>query len=241
MMPTATHAVGSDGGFYLGHTLSGSRQPVRFNIREGSDSDRNTAVLCVGALGTGKTTLAQKLEYEGFLDGARVIDCDPKGDHRFHLLEEVAPHVECVTLRPDPTLRGMLDPLRVAPAHLRQDAAVSFLRDLLPGRAEPAWETAIVAAVDRVITRAREPTCSEVVGALRDGDETEQQVAHGARGLCPLGAHPARLRRPRCAAAGCRHAAGHLSADPRPARARAGGAAGGVLPVRAGRPSRSCG
>ena len=66
MMPTAAHAVGSDGGFYLGHTLSGSRQPVRFNIREGSESNRNTAVLCVGALGTGKTTLAQKLDTRPF-------------------------------------------------------------------------------------------------------------------------------------------------------------------------------
>ena len=118
MMPTATHAAGSRRGFYLGHTLSGSRQPVRFNLREGSDSDRNTTILSVGALGSGKTTLAQKLKYEGFLQGARVIDCDPKGDHRFHLLDEVAPHVECVTLRPDPALRGMLDPLRVAPSHL---------------------------------------------------------------------------------------------------------------------------
>ena len=38
-----------------------------------------------------------------------------------------------MTLKPDPALRGVLDPLRVAPEHLRQDAAVSFLRDLLPG------------------------------------------------------------------------------------------------------------
>ncbi len=87
MMPTAVHAAGSHRGFYLGHTLSGSRQPVRFNLREGSDSDRNTTILSVGALGSGKTTLAQKLKYEGFLQGARVIDCDPKGDHRFHLLD----------------------------------------------------------------------------------------------------------------------------------------------------------
>src|SRR6202035_4255301 len=138
MMPTAAHDVGSRAGFYLGWTLTGSKQPVRFNLREGSDSDRNTTILSVGALGSGKTTLDQKLEYEGFLQGARVIDCDPKGDHRFHLLPDVAPHVECVTLRPDPSLRGVLDPLRVAPPRLRQDAAVSFLRDLLPGRAEPA-------------------------------------------------------------------------------------------------------
>jgi hypothetical protein len=192
MMPTATHAAGSRKGFYLGHTLSGSRQPVRFNLREGSDSDRNATILSVGALGSGKTTLAQKLKYEAFLQGARVIDCDPKGDHRFHLLADVAPHVELVTLRPDPALRGMLDPLRVAPGHLRQDAAVSFLRDLLPARAEPAWETAVVGAVDRVLTRSGEPSCREVVGALEDGDELEAQVGraldvYARSGLTQLG------------------------------------------------------
>jgi hypothetical protein len=176
MMPTAAHVAGSRSGFYLGHTLSGSRQPIRFNLREGSDTDRNAAILSVGALGSGKTTLAQKLKYEGFLQGARVIDCDPKGDHRFHLLDDVAPHVESVTLRPDPKLRGMLDPLRVAPEQLRQEAAVSFLRDLLPGRAEPAWETAIVSAVDRVMRRAPKPTCLEVVKALEEGDEMDAQV-----------------------------------------------------------------
>lgn len=176
MMPTATHAVGSRSGFYLGHTLSGSRRPVRFNLREGSERDRNAAILSVGALGSGKTTLAQKLQYEAFLQGARVIDCDPKGDHRFHLLEEVAPHSETIALRPDPALRGMLDPLRVAPEHLRQEAAVAFLRDLLPARTEAAWETAIVGAVDAVMRRSREPTCLEVVHALREGSGEEAKV-----------------------------------------------------------------
>jgi hypothetical protein len=192
MMPTATHAAGSSGGYYLGHTLSGSMKPVRLSLREGSDSNRNATILSVGALGSGKTTLAQKLKYEGFLQGARIIDCDPKGDHRFHLLEEVAPHTECITLRPDPALRGLLDPLRVAPPHLRQDAAVSFLRDLLPARAEPAWETAVLAAVDRVLTRSPEPTCLDVVGALKEGDDTEVRVGrtlelYARMGLTQLG------------------------------------------------------
>jgi AAA-like domain len=201
MMPTATHAAGSRRGFYLGHTLTASRQPVRFNLREGSDRDRNATILSVGALGSGKTTLAQKLKYEGFLQGARVIDCDPKGDHRFHLLADVAPHVECVTLRPDPALRGMLDPLRVAPAHLRQDAAVSFLRDLLPARAEPAWETAVVGAVDRVLTRSTDPTCREVVRALEQGDATDAQVGkaldvYARSGLTQLGFADPEVRLP---------------------------------------------
>ncbi len=201
MMPTATHEAGSAGGFYLGHTLSGSARPVRFNLREGSDSDRNTTILSVGALGSGKTTLDQKLKYEAFLQGARVIDCDPKGDHRFHLLEQVAPHTECIALRPDPALRGVLDPLRVAPEHLRQDTAVSFLRDLLPGRAEPAWETAVVGAVDRVLRRARTATCLEVVRALREGDEIDAQVAktlevYARSGLTQLGFADPEVRLP---------------------------------------------
>jgi hypothetical protein len=192
MMPTATHAVGAERGFYLGHTLSGSRRAVLFNLAEGSEQDGNATILCLGALGSGKTTLAQKLLYEGFLQGARVFDCDPKGDHRFHLLEDVAPHTEQITLRPDPALRGLLDPLRVAPTHLRHDATVAFLRDLLPGRTDPAWETAIVGAVERVLSRARAPTCLEVVAALLAGSELEVQVAqtleiYARSGLTQLG------------------------------------------------------
>ncbi|HVR04596.1 MAG TPA: ATP-binding protein [Solirubrobacteraceae bacterium] len=192
MMPTATHRAGSARGFYLGHTLSGSRRPLRLALREGSESDRNTAILSVGALGSGKTTLAQKLQYEGFLLGARIVDCDPKGDHRFHLLPEVAPHVQEIALRADPALRGVLDPLRIAPAQLRLQAAVSFLRDLLPARAEPAWETAVVGAVDTVLRRAARPSCLEVVAALRDGDETDREVAktlavYARSGLTQLG------------------------------------------------------
>jgi hypothetical protein len=192
MMPVAAHAVGARRGFYLGHTLSGSRRPVLFDLREGSHSDRNTAILSVGALGSGKTTLAQKLKYEAFLLGARVIDCDPKGDHRFHLLEEVAPQVQEIMLAPDERLRGMLDPLRVAPKQLRHEAAVAFLAELLPAAAPAAWETALVGAVDRVLRGARTPTCGAVVKALREGDEVDTQVAkalavYASSGLTQLG------------------------------------------------------
>ena len=183
MMALGTHPLGSRRGFYLGHTLGGSRHPVRFNLREGSDTDRNAAILSLGALGSGKTTLDQKLLYEGFLLGARIIDCDPKGDHRMHRLDDVARHVETIALRPDRALRGMLDPLRVAPDHMRHDAAVSFLCDLLPARSDAAWETSVVAAVDAVVNRAGQPTCFEVVRALSAGDETDRQVAKTLVGL----------------------------------------------------------
>ena len=205
MMPLATHVVGSPRGFHLGHTLSGSRYPVRFNLREGSDADRNSAVLSIGALGSGKTILDQKLAYEAFLLGARVVDCDPKGDHRMHTLPEVAPHVEVIALRDDRRLRGLLDPLRIAPEHMQQDAAVSFLCDLLPARSEAAWEIAVAGAVDAVRRRSRSPTCFEVVRALSAGDPTDQQVAkalavHAGAGLTQLGFADPDVRLPRVGA-----------------------------------------
>ena len=192
MMPLATHLVGARSGFRLGSTLTGSRHPVFFNLREGSDKDRNTAILSIGALGSGKTTLDQKLGYEAFLLGARVVDCDPKGDHRLHELPEVAPYAEAITLRGDRALRGLLDPLRVAPAQLRHDAAVSFLTDLLPARADARWETSIVQAVDAVMRASAAPTCHDVLRALAAGDDTDRDVAktlaaYARAGLTQLG------------------------------------------------------
>ena len=86
----------------------------------------------------------------------------------------------------------MLDPLRVAPEHMRHDAAVSFLCDLLPARSDAAWETSVVAAVDAVIGGADQPTCFEVVRALSAGDEIDRQVAktlavYARAGLTQLG------------------------------------------------------
>ncbi|MCL2770044.1 MAG: ATP-binding protein, partial [Solirubrobacterales bacterium] len=205
MVPTAVHDAGSLAGFPLGRTLTGSARAVLFDLGEGSEQNRNTAILSVGALGSGKTTLDQKLKLEAFLQGARVIDCDPKGDHRFHLLDEVAPHVESLELRPDPALRGMLDPLRVAPEQLRHEAAVSFLVDLLPMRAEPSWETAVLGAVDRVTRHSPTPTCGEVVRALADGDEIDRQVGktleiYARSGLTQLGFAGPSLALPRLGA-----------------------------------------
>ena len=192
MMPTAGRPIGATSGPYLAHTLNASCNPVRFDLREGSRTDRPTTVLAVGSLGSGKTILTQTLLYHAFVAGARIVDIDPKGDHRFHLIDDVAPHVETIALRPEPGLRGLLDPLRVAPEHLRHDAAVSFLRDLLPARADASWLTAIVRAVDAVVRTSRAPTCGEVVRALDQGDAVDEQVAatlavYGRSGLTQLG------------------------------------------------------
>ena len=216
---------------------------MRLNLREGSDADRNAAILSIGALGSGKTTLDQKLAYEAFLLGARVIDCDPKGDHRLHELPEVAPHVETIALRGERALRGMLDPLRIAPEHLRQDAA-----DLVPLR--PA-AGALGGGLGgggrrrrrRRLPRAREaPTCFEVVRALAAGRRGRPAGRQDARRSTPapastqLGFADPDVRLP-----GGRHAPGHLPADPRPPGAAAGRAARASTRRSSASASRSCG
>jgi hypothetical protein len=84
---------------------------------------------------------------------------------------------------------------------MRQDATVSFLCDLLPVRAEAAWETAIVKAVDAVLRNAVQPTSTEVVRALSAGDHVDRQVAktlevYAAAGLTQLGFADSALRLP---------------------------------------------
>jgi len=176
-MPTATHAVGWKSGFLFGFTLSGSAAPVLFDHIEASANDLPTAGVFLAPQGGGKTVAVGKIKYEGVLQhDALVFDVDFKGDHHTHELSEIAPLVDRVELGEDQReLRGSLDPLRVAPAHLRKQAAEEFLLDLVPQRAGEQWEVAIAKAVTAALQcGGREPSLLDVLGALGAGDEFER-------------------------------------------------------------------
>lgn len=190
MVPTATHAVGARSGLLIGRTLSGSRQPVMFDVTEGSRTSRPPAVLCTGTLGSGKTLTAQLLALHAFAGGSRVVDLDPKGDHR---LAEVigAEHVEQVELRADGRDRGMLDPLRIGPEDLRVELAHSFLVELLPSPVAPEWQTEIRAAVADVAA-AGGRSCGLVLERLAAAGDAGRAAArsievHAGSGLLQLG------------------------------------------------------
>jgi hypothetical protein len=178
MVPTATHAVGSQGGPYLGHTLSGSAQPVLFDLTEASRTARPPSILLCGTLGSGKTLLLELLLYQAFLQGSRVVDVDPKGDHRLELLPGVAEQLEEIELSADERFRGMLDPLRIARPETAEELATSFLIDVLPDP-EGGEKTAIRAAVKAVLDAAPagEATCSQVLQQLALGHREAKQAA----------------------------------------------------------------
>jgi hypothetical protein len=192
MMAIATTAVGSETGAYIGHTLSGSRQPVLLDLSEASRTSRAVAMLLAGTLGSGKTLCLELLLYQAYLMGSRIVDIDPKGDHRLHELPGVAEHCETIELGSNSTYRGLLDPLRIAPAGTAEDLAYSFLCDVLPAPVPPTWRTAIRSAIKAVVREARPGHCGAIVDALRAAGGEAVAVAaalavHVDSGLAQLG------------------------------------------------------
>lgn len=172
MVPVATHAVGAQTGHYIGHTVSGSRQPVLFELDEGFRTNKPPGVLLAGTSGAGKTTFLELLQYLAVLKGSRVVDFDPKQqrDHRIAELPELARSFERIELSSDEAYRGMIDPLRVALPEVREDLAVSFLIEVLPPGISPDWRREIVSAVRAVSKHAddhgRQASCGQVIEHL---------------------------------------------------------------------------
>lgn len=189
MVPHGTHEAGSTNGrsLYVAKTLHG-KQPVFFDLREASGTDKPPTIALLGTLGGGKTVFLQLLQYQGFLQGARIVDIDPKGDHRFHLLPEVAPFVRTIELGPSPEHAGKLDPLRVAPVAERHDAAATFLIDVLPP-VDAAVQAAISGSISRVLERHGDRACCvEVIKDLEGGErEEEQRAGYLLRQYCEAG------------------------------------------------------
>ncbi len=192
MVPIATHSVGSGAGPYIGYTLSGSRAPVLFDLTEASRTSRPPSVLCAGTLGSGKTMLLQLLLYQALLQGSRVVDIDPKGDHCLQELPGIAEQAEVIELSGDDRYRGLLDPLRIAPAGTREDLATNFLIDVLPDPMPASWKTEIRRAVRVVAGGEVGGTCTAVVEQLNHrggdaGDAASALEVYAETGLARLG------------------------------------------------------
>src|SRR5204862_2306923 len=116
--------------------------------------------------------------YEAFLQGARIVDVDPKGDHALDRLPGVSAELEAIELHAAPRYRGLLDPLSIAPAGTEEDFATSFLIDVLPHPVPPAWRTELRRAVKAVVAGAGSAgaNCCCVIAILLAGDDVAVEV-----------------------------------------------------------------
>jgi hypothetical protein len=181
LMPVGTHAAGSERGVYIGRTLSGGARPVRFDVTEASRTGRPPSILLAGTLGSGKTIAAELLALQAERRGSLVVDVDPKPDHNFEGLPELAGRVHVIELSGQDRYRGLLDPLAVAPDGLREDLTSSYLMELLP-QAPPAWETQVRKAVREALEGSR-PSCLGVLDVLSGSADADARAAGDALGV----------------------------------------------------------
>jgi AAA-like domain len=181
LMPIGTHTAGSEHGVYIGHTVSGGARPVRFDVTEASRTGRPPSILLAGTLGSGKTIAAELLALQAERRGSLVVDVDPKPDHNFEGVRELAGRVHVIELSGQDRYRGLLDPLVVAPEGLREDLASSYLMELLP-QAPAVWETQIRKAV-RQSLEARQPSCLRVLELLSRSADIDARAAGEALGV----------------------------------------------------------
>jgi len=175
LMPVGSHEVGSRTGTYIG--VSNGR-PVRFDATEPPRESRTAAILLSGTFGSGKTVAGETIAYAAERRGSVVVDFDPRPDHGFHRVRELAGRVDVVELTGSPEHRGKLDPLTVAPEDLREELAASYYLDLL--RDPPAsWENQIQRAV-RDLVREGERGSLAVIDRLRGFDNEPARDAADA-------------------------------------------------------------
>lgn len=194
MVPQAARQAGAKtrSGIYVARSLRG-RHPILLDLREASDHNTSPLIVLLGSLGGGKTLTLQYLEYVAFVLGGRVVDLDPKGDHRAHLLPQVREHAQEIVIGPEAEHKGKLDPLRVASASKRIEAATTFLTDVLPTalkHLEPQIQGAVGRVVQRSETEGRPELacCTEVLRELEAGDrEVERQAAYHLSQYCNAG------------------------------------------------------
>ena len=174
LMPIGTHQAGSERGVYLGRTVSGAAAgQVRHH--RGLRTGRPPSILPAGTLGSGKTIAAELLR-AGRAARQPVVDVDLKPDHNLEGCRARG-RVHVIELSGDER-RGLLDPLVVAPAALREDLASSYLIELLP-QAPPAWETQIRKAV-RAALETGQPSGLRVLELLAGSHDPDARAAGDA-------------------------------------------------------------
>lgn len=193
MVPHAVSHAGSLIGPYIGHTLTGSRAPVQFDLAEACQTGRPPTCLLAGSLGSGKTIWLELAVWQAFLQGSGpIVDIDPKGDHRLETLPGVGEAIEAIELSGEGRYRGLLDPMRIASDDTREDLAYAFLVSILPAPVKPEWQTQLRLAISEVAA-AGGRACGEVLRRLEEADHPEAAEAaraiavHGRSGLAALG------------------------------------------------------
>lgn len=175
-------SVGSLSGWVFARTATRRPMPVRLDLSDPARLKCAAGVLWVGDSGGGKTFAVGAALVAAVFSGARVVNDDPKGDHKWMRALPTELVQEIRLQEHDALQHGMLDPFVVAAADRRTDVALSFLRSLLR---DPTPEMTIalqeaVAAVESYAMSdgAEDPTCWHVLERLQSSPDPAAKLVH---------------------------------------------------------------
>lgn len=178
----ATHALGDEIGYYIG-TTGVEKKMVFLNLRLACLANISASTVFYGNLGVGKSFNANLLLYLHVLYGAYGLIVDPKGERTHWLtdLKALSGLISIVTLSPDRSFAGMLDPFNIFRDNVDEacELAQNVLAELFKIQPKDLGYTALLEAIHEI---KREPQPSMVrLSEILDGFPQEDTLCAPAQ------------------------------------------------------------
>lgn len=149
----ATHELGDSVGAYIGKTGL-EQKNVFLDLRQACLSNTSASTVFYGNLGVGKSFNANLITYLHVLYGAYGLIIDPKGErtHWVTDMEALKGMITLVTLAPDKTYKGTLDPFNIFRDNVEEAAelAINLLSELFKINPKDGKYTALLEALDKI-------------------------------------------------------------------------------------------
>lgn len=149
----ATHELGDIIGAYIGKTGL-EQKNVFLDLRQACLSNTSASTVFYGNLGVGKSFNANLITYLHVMYGAYGLIIDPKGERTHWVTDMLALKgmITLVTLAPDKTYRGTLDPFNIFRDNVEEAAelATNLLSELFKINPKDRKYTALLEALNKI-------------------------------------------------------------------------------------------
>lgn len=149
----ATHELGDIIGAYIGKTGL-EQKNVFLDLRQACLSNTSASTVFYGNLGVGKSFNANLITYLHIMYGAYGLIIDPKGERTHWVTDMLALKgmITLVTLAPDKTYRGTLDPFNIFRDNVEEAAelATNLLSELFKINPKDRKYTALLEALNKI-------------------------------------------------------------------------------------------
>lgn len=177
----ATHELGDVIGAYIGKTGL-EQKNVFLDLKQACLSNTSASTVFYGNLGVGKSFNANLITYLHVMYGAYGLIIDPKGErtHWVTDMEALKGMITLVTLAPDKSYKGTLDPFNIFRDNVEEAAelAINLLSELFKINPKDGKYTALLEALDK-IQKEKTPSMrllADILAAFPENDPLQEDA-----------------------------------------------------------------